>query len=120
MFVWFLLTVDFDSCSTYIIHELNEDKSYRISWQGDIISTSDCKIGFNPYNSNSPLNKYQVCIRASNWDIQNTEVKLKYYSIFDVLEKVSNIYLTMLVVIGTDCTGNCKSNYHTITATTAL
>jgi hypothetical protein len=27
--------------------------------------------------------------------------------------------LTMLVVIGTDCTGSCKSNYHTITATMA-
>jgi len=26
----------------------------------------------------------------------------------------------MLVVIGTDCIGSCKSNYHTITATTAL
>jgi len=24
-----------------------------------------------------------------------------------------------LVVIGTDCTGSCKSNYHTITTTTA-
>ena len=28
--------------------------------------------------------------------------------------------LTTSVVIGTDCIGNCKSNYHTITATTAL
>jgi hypothetical protein len=27
--------------------------------------------------------------------------------------------LTILVVIGTDCTGSCKSNYHTITTTTA-
>jgi hypothetical protein len=26
--------------------------------------------------------------------------------------------LTSLVVLGTDCTGNCKSNYHTITPTT--
>ena len=26
--------------------------------------------------------------------------------------------LTTLVVIGTDCTGGCKSNYHTITSTT--
>ena len=26
--------------------------------------------------------------------------------------------LTTLVVIGTDCIGSCKSNYHTITATT--
>ena len=25
-----------------------------------------------------------------------------------------------LVVTGTDCTGSCKSNYHTITATSAL
>ena len=28
--------------------------------------------------------------------------------------------LTALVVIGTDCIGSCKSNYHTITTTTAL
>jgi hypothetical protein len=27
--------------------------------------------------------------------------------------------LTTLVVIGTDCIGSCKSNYHTITTTTA-
>ena len=27
--------------------------------------------------------------------------------------------LTILVVIGTDCKGNCKSNYHTIMTTTA-
>jgi hypothetical protein len=27
--------------------------------------------------------------------------------------------LTTLVVIGTDCTGSCKSNYHTIATTTA-
>jgi hypothetical protein len=27
--------------------------------------------------------------------------------------------LTMLVVIATDCTGSCESNYHTITTTTA-
>jgi hypothetical protein len=28
--------------------------------------------------------------------------------------------LATLLVIGTDCTGRCKSNYHTITTTTAL
>jgi hypothetical protein len=27
--------------------------------------------------------------------------------------------VNILVVIGTDCTGRCKSNYHTITTTTA-
>ena len=28
--------------------------------------------------------------------------------------------LTTLVVIGTDCLGSCKSNYHTIMTTTSL
>jgi len=33
---------------------------------------------------------------------------------------MSGIKLTRLVVIGTDCTGSCKSNYHNmITTTTA-
>ena len=27
--------------------------------------------------------------------------------------------LTTLVVIGSDCTGSCKSNYHAVTTTTA-
>ena len=30
----------------------------------------------------------------------------------------TGLELTMLVVIDTDCTGRCKSNYHTITTTT--
>jgi hypothetical protein len=31
----------------------------------------------------------------------------------------AGVELTTLVVIGTDCTGSCKSNYHTITTTKA-
>jgi hypothetical protein len=40
--------------------------------------------------------------------------------------KLNQVHLAMsgiqttLVVIGTDCTGSCKSNYHTITTMTAL
>ena len=34
--------------------------------------------------------------------------------------KLYRVHLTALVVIGTDCTGSCKSNYHTITTSTAL
>jgi hypothetical protein len=30
----------------------------------------------------------------------------------------SRLELTTSVVIGTDCIGSCKSNYHTITTTT--
>ena len=33
------------------------------------------------------------------------------------LEKT--IAMLQVMVIGTDCTGSCKSNYHTITTTTA-
>jgi hypothetical protein len=32
---------------------------------------------------------------------------------------VPEMILTTLAVIGTDCTGSCKSNYHTIMTTTA-
>ena len=36
-----------------------------------------------------------------------------------MLSPWSRFELTTSVVIGTDCIGSCKSNYHTITATTA-
>jgi hypothetical protein len=32
---------------------------------------------------------------------------------------MNGLELTTFVVIGTDCVGSCKSNYHTITITTA-
>jgi hypothetical protein len=32
-------------------------------------------------------------------------------------KKLAGFELTTLVVIGTDCTGSCKSNYHMITTT---
>ena len=36
-----------------------------------------------------------------------------------MLNRVHGFELTTLVVIGNDCTGSCKSNNNTITATTA-
>jgi ketosteroid isomerase-like protein len=47
------------------------------------------------------------------------------HNITEILLKVvlntirTGFELTTIVVIGTDCTGSCKSNYHTITTTTA-
>jgi hypothetical protein len=41
--------------------------------------------------------------------VSSTPCKLQYMG----------LELTSLVVISTDCTGSCKSNYHTITTTTA-
>ena len=43
----------------------------------------------------------------------------KLYHIMLYTSPWSRFELTTLVVIGTDCIGSCKSNYHTITATMA-
>ena len=53
---------------------------------------------------------------ASHWETLSHNVlsRYKYTSPWTGFE------LTTLVVIGTDCTGSCKSNYHTITTTTVL
>ena len=46
-------------------------------------------------------------------------IRLYHIKLYRVYLAWAEFELTMLVVIGTDCTGSCKSNYHTITATTA-
>jgi hypothetical protein len=38
----------------------------------------------------------------------------------DMTNSTNTVVHTTSVVIDTDCIGSCKSNYHTITATTAL
>ncbi|XP_071134780.1 uncharacterized protein [Mytilus edulis] len=86
-------TLNFDNCYTYNIHNTNEDESYLVSWDGDSISSYSCKIGFHGYDNASPLNEYKVCIRATTWNIQNTEVRLKYYTgLSDVLVKTYSYY----------------------------
>ena len=44
----------------------------------------------------------------------------KLYHIMLYTSTWSRFELTTIVVIGADCIGSCKSNYHTITATAAL
>jgi hypothetical protein len=48
-----------------------------------------------------------------------SQVTDKLYHIMLYTSHWSRFELTTSVVIGTDCIGSCKSNYHTITATTA-
>jgi hypothetical protein len=48
-----------------------------------------------------------------------SEVTDKFYHIMLYTSPWSRFDLTTSVVIGTDCIGRCKSNYHTITTTTA-
>jgi hypothetical protein len=47
------------------------------------------------------------------------QVTDKLYHIMLYTSPWAGFELTTSVIIGTDCIGSCKSNYHTITATTA-
>jgi hypothetical protein len=49
-----------------------------------------------------------------------SQVTDKLYLIMLCTSPLEGFKLTTSVVIGTDCIGSCKSNYYTITATTAL
>ena len=48
---------------------------------------------------------------------ENTD-KLYHIMLYQVILAWVGFELTTLVVIGTDCIGSCKSNYHTITTMT--
>jgi hypothetical protein len=48
-----------------------------------------------------------------------SQVTDKLYQIMLCTSAWAGVEPTTSVVIGTDCIGNCKYNYHTITATTA-
>jgi hypothetical protein len=50
---------------------------------------------------------------------RNTTDKLNHIMLYEYTSQWAGFKLTTLVVIGTECTGSCKSNYHTIMTMTA-
>jgi hypothetical protein len=69
------------------------------------------------FNNTSVISWQSVLLVEETTDLAKVTAKL-YHIMFQVHLAEAGFECTTLVEIGTDCTGSCKSNYHTIMTTT--
>jgi hypothetical protein len=73
------------------------------------------------FNNISVISRRSVLlVEETGWPGEKPQVTDKHYHIMLYTSPWAGVKPTKSVVIGTDCIGRCKSNYSTITATTAL
>ena len=88
---------------------------FVFSFRFMVFNTTFKNISFFSWRSVLLVEKIRVP-RENHWPSVSHWQTLSYYKIS--ASPWSGFELTTLVVIGTDCIGSCKSNYHMITTTT--
>jgi hypothetical protein len=72
-----------------------------------------------PFNNISVISLQSVVLLEKTTDLSQVTDKLYHIMCIKYTSPWAAFELTTLVAIDTDCTCNCKSNYHTIISTTA-
>ena len=70
------------------------------------------------FNNISVISRWSVLLLEKTTDLPQVIDKL-YHIMYQLHHACVGFELTTLVLIGTDCIGSCKSNYHMIATTTA-
>ena len=95
------------------------------SWSG--VGLCKVMIVNATFNNSSAISWWSVyCRRKPEYSEKTTDLPQGIGKLYPIMlyqqclsMPLAGFELTTLVIICTDCTGSCKSNYHTITTTTA-